>query len=320
MTTEPHQTPEGTAAALGAVVSWGMGPVLVKFIELSGMTLVFWRMWLGALTGIAILALRGRRLTRRTLRLAAPGGVTFAVNLLFFFTAVKHTTVTDAMIISALQPALVFVVVGRLFGEKLSIVDVAWTGVAILGVGGVVAGASAAAGRTLYGDLMAVGALVTWAWYFVASKAARRDLGALEYQAGLMLIGAVVVTPFVFLSHPVLLVRGGGDWLGIWALVCIPGGGHLLMNWAHAHTRLTVSSLLTLLSPIVSSIGAWLLVSERLTIAQLGAMAVVIGALAVVVLRMTRVPAGLSLAPVGVEAVGGNGPEPAGAEVVDRLG
>ena len=220
------------------------------------------------------------------------------MNIVLFFTAMHHTTVTDAMIISALQPALVFVVVGRMFGERLVPRDLVWTAVAIAGVAAVVLGAAAGSGRTLFGDLFAVGALITWAWYFVASKAARRDLGAVEYQAALMLIGAVVVTPIALLTRAPIAIHRSSQWIGLAAVVIVPGGGHFLMNWAHAHTRLTVTSLLTLASPVFSAVGAWMFLHEQLTLVQLAAMAVVVGALATVVRRMT-VSARLAPEPVG---------------------
>ena len=53
---------------------------------------------------------------------------------------------------------------------------------ATAGVAVAVLGSPSAAGRTLYGDMLAAASLIAWAWYFVASKQTRRHLGALEYQ------------------------------------------------------------------------------------------------------------------------------------------
>src|SRR3954452_2975847 len=160
----------GVAAAVAAVFGWGLGPVFVKYIRLSGLTLSFHRLWIGGLIGLGLLAARGGRLTRRSMVIAAPGGIAFALDIVLFFVAVKHTTVADATVISALQPALVFLVVGRLFGERISVGDLVWTAVAIVGVGVVVFGPTGVAGRTLGGDALAAGALLAWTWYFVASK------------------------------------------------------------------------------------------------------------------------------------------------------
>src|ERR1041385_6019656 len=88
------------AAAIAAVTVWGIGPVLIKF-------------WIGAAVFTAALYARGQRLTAAVIRQSVVGGVVFALNLITFFTAVKLTTVTDASVITALQPALLLFVASR---------------------------------------------------------------------------------------------------------------------------------------------------------------------------------------------------------------
>ena len=66
----------------------------------------------------------------------------------------------------------------------------------------------------------------------------------------------------------------------------MPGTGHLLMNWAHRHVRLTVASMAELLAPPVSMIGAVIFVDEPIGRAtQAVGGAVVLAALAAVIGR-----------------------------------
>src|SRR5437879_6338717 len=188
------------SAAVTAVVAWGIGPVLIKFVHLPGLAVAFYRLWMGAAIWLVLLHARGRRLSWDILRRSAPGGAAFGLNVALFFTAVKLTTVNDASIISALQPALVVLVVGRMFGERITRSDLAWSGLALAGVVVVVAAGGSGVGGDVGGDVLAVGALGAWTGYFVASKAARRELGALEYQAGLALVAAVVITPVALVA------------------------------------------------------------------------------------------------------------------------
>ena len=97
----------GTVAAMVAVTSWGIGPVVVKDTDLGGLAVAFYRLSIGAVLTVVILYASGRRLTWRVLKGAVPGGLAFGLDILLFFTAVKWTTVADATVISALQPALV---------------------------------------------------------------------------------------------------------------------------------------------------------------------------------------------------------------------
>jgi drug/metabolite transporter (DMT)-like permease len=269
-------------------VFWGVGGALAKIVPLPGLVLGFHRLWLGAVVMTGLLLVTGGRLSPHHLRLALPGGLAFGLNIAFFFVAVKVTTVANATVISALQPALVLVVVNRLFGERVSATDVAWTLVAIAGVGVVVFGSAGVPEASLRGDALAVLALLAWTWYFVASKRARARLDTLEYQAAISVVGAVVLGPLALLSGQGLAVDDGSVWLGVLALVAVPGAGHLLMNWAHAYAPLVLTSLLTLGMPVISTVVAALALAEPVAALQVAGMAVVIGALAVVVHRSGR--------------------------------
>jgi drug/metabolite transporter (DMT)-like permease len=275
----------GTTAAMVAVVCWGLGNVLVKHIRLTGLSLAFNRLCLGSVVFTAALLVTGGRLSWRTIRLAAPGGVAFGIDVALFFTAIKHTSVADASIITALQPALVFLVAGRLFGEKLTARIVGWTALAIVGVGIAVVGSASGAGRTLEGDLIASASLAAWAWYFVASKQARQQLRTLEYQAGLTIVAALVVAPVALATSHDLVVQNWSTAGWVVVMVVVPGGGHLIMNWAHQYAPITLTSMITLGIPVVGTIGAALLLGEPVTLVQSLGMGVVLVALALILRR-----------------------------------
>ncbi len=278
-------------AVLAAVVAWGLGNVLIKYIRLSGLSIAFNRLWLGAAVFTLLLMAQGGRITWRSLRFALPGGVAFGLDVVLFFTAVKHTSVADASIITALQPALVFLVAGRLFGEKVSGSTLVWTGVAIAGTIVAVLGSSVGAGRTLGGDLIAVASLLAWAWYFIASKQCRRRLGALEYQAALTIVAAVVVSPLALATSHDLIIHDPSTFGWVLVMVVVPGGGHLLMNWAHEYVPIMFASTATLAIPVVATVGAVLLLNEVVSGIQAVGMIVVLIALALI---LRRPPASLA--------------------------
>jgi len=280
----------GMSAALLAVAMWGAGPVMASGIHMPSMTVVFYRLWTGALVTTAVLYARRGRLSWRVVRLSLAGGIAFGINISFFFSALKLTTVANATVISALQPALLFLVAGPLFGEHVRARDVAWTATAIGGVGLVVFGAHSSHGHQLKGDLLAAAALFSWSYYFVASKQARRQLGALEYQTALTIVAAVVATPIALLSGQSLAPGHYDATTWTWLLLIVASGaiGHLSMNYAHAHVRLTVTSLLTLSTPVTSAAGAALFLHEGLSWPQALGMAIVLAALAIVISGRTR--------------------------------
>jgi len=279
-----------TAVAF-AISSWGLGGVLVKALGVGGLTLAFYRLWLGAALMVGILAASGRRVTLASLRAAAPAGLIFGVNVAFAFTSIRHTTVANATLISALQPALVLLVAGPLFGERVTRRDVGWTGVAIAGIAVVIAGAEGSPEWSPFGDTLAFAALITFTAYFLVSKRVRETTGTIELMAVVQLFAAVVVTPIALLAPGGVDRPSAADWLIILSIVFGTGvGAHLVVNWAHRYVDVTVSSLLMLLVPVVASVSAWLFLGESLSPLQVAGSAITLVALLAVV-RGVRAPA-----------------------------
>jgi drug/metabolite transporter (DMT)-like permease len=275
---------EGIAGVVAAVAAWGFGPIFVKLIELPGLALALYRLWLGFAVMVVLMVVSGRRITRAELRAALGAGVLFGINVSFFFTALKHTSVADASLITALAPVLILVVAGPMFGERLKPSDLGLTAVIIGGVVLVVLGSSGGPEWSVFGDLLAVGALVSWAAYFVVSKRAREHLGTIQFQSGVMLGAALVATPVVLLSGTALEAPRGDDWLWLAAFVLLPGAvGHLLMSWSHRYVDVSVSSLIVVAQPVVSTLAAAVVLSESLGVLQVVGGLVVVGAILLVV-------------------------------------
>jgi drug/metabolite transporter (DMT)-like permease len=272
----------GTVATTIAVLVWGLGNVLVKHLSTDGLTLALDRMWIGAAIYVAAHFVLGGKVTWRTLRCSWVGGVTFSLNIALFWVALRHTTVADATVIGALQPALVLLVAGPLFEEKVNASQVVFTVVGIVGVAVAVLFSAPGSGRTWFGDVLAAGALVTFTGYFVASKKAREKLPAMDYQVSLLLVGALVMTPLVLLTGHGAIPRDRVDlgWAALIALV--PGSGHLLVNWAHRSVGIHVTSMLTLGIPIVSIAGATALLGEPLAPVQIVGVAMTVIAVGLV--------------------------------------
>jgi drug/metabolite transporter (DMT)-like permease len=288
-------TPAGFAAAMGASVVWGLGNVIVTYTPLNGLAQATHRFWLGSLLYLVVLYATGGRLSWRSFRIGWPGGVALAGDIAFFFVAVKHTTLADAATIGALQPIVILMFAGALFGERITRRHVVSTVVALVGTAAVILGSSEREDAvSVLGELLAVGSLLSWAWYFIASKTARQRLDTLEYMTVIMIVGTVCVVPIALLTGQL----GGADGTLTWSafgwvvlIVLLPGSGHLLINWAHNHTTITTSSLLTLLIPVLSTIGGALWLDQAVNTTQAAGIAVVIAALAFVIVGDARAAA-----------------------------
>lgn len=272
-------------AGAGAVLLWSLVPTLVKWIELNGLSLAFYRMWFGSAVTIFLLYMRGGRLTRERLRSSIPGGLALAADCSIYFVAVKLTTVTNAVVISSLIPLPLLLVAHWMFAERVKLVDLCWVAAALGGVCLVVYGSSRTLAWSFTGDLLAFVAMLLFAGYFIASKRARQSASALECQSGMMLIGAIAMTPLAVIFGIDLSIDSPAMLLAVLVLALLSSSGHMMMNWAHAHMELWVAATLTSSMPAVAALVALAVFGEPIVPWQVAGIVVVVLAVVKVVVR-----------------------------------
>jgi drug/metabolite transporter (DMT)-like permease len=280
----------GTLSAAVAVLVWGVSSVLIKEVHgVNGVAIATYRLCIGAVLISAVFRLSGGRITWALLRTSFWGAFAFMTDIVLFFSAVQVTSVANATVIGALQPVLLLLLAGPLFGEQPHMTDGLWGLAALGGVALVILGGDGGGANSIHGDLLAVAALVAWTGYFVASKTARTHLTSFEYLTGLSIVAAVLVLPVPFLLGQHLGSPTAKGWALITTIALVNGAlGHFLMNWSHAHIPLVAMSVLTLGIPVVSAITAALFIDEPLVAIQVVGMGVVVAALSVVSVNGAR--------------------------------
>jgi drug/metabolite transporter (DMT)-like permease len=280
----------GLAAAGMAVTLWGTTSVLIKQVDgITPLAVACYRVWLGAAMVTIVHLARGGGISLRLLRQCFLGGLAFAADLILFFYAVNHTSVANASVIGALQPVLVVLVSARLFGEHPVRSEILWGLVAIVGVVLVVMGGDGGRENGTAGNLLAVGALIAWTGYFVATKHARQGLTSLEYIVGMSLVAALLTLPLPLLVPGTLANTDASGWVIVLALTLLNGViAHQLAIWAHGHISLLTMSLMTLAIPVGAAAAGAVFIDEPLTPVQLGGMAVVLASLALVTMASAR--------------------------------
>jgi len=255
-------------AVATAVASWGASSVAIKLTSTTGFVTSFYRLWFAIplLWSIALLVPGMRpRMTAGWLTACCVGGGLFGIHQVFFFNSLKMTSVANVTIIGAVQPALVLLLAGRLFGESVTARGLFWAIVAFVGTTLVVAGSAGLPGWSPVGDVLAVANLLAFTAYFLASKQIRTTVAAFEYVVGMTTVAGVVILMFCLLTGQDLGAPVGRDWLIFAFLAMVPGTlGHFLTNWAHEHTPAFVMSIMFLAVPVLASVGAAVLLGEAL--------------------------------------------------------
>jgi drug/metabolite transporter (DMT)-like permease len=260
-----------------AMLAWGVTGVVAKSVDMGGMALAAYRTATGAVVLFLILNLTGRRLTWRAFRLGAVGGIFLGLDLVLFFSAVKLTTVANATVIGALQPALVILISGPLLHEKVARAAVPWAVAGMFGTLLVIFGASGIPEWSAKGDFLAVLALFAWTGYFIATRMIRGQLGALEYSTVTAIVSAMVAWPAAIAFGQDVSWPTWESWGWILALALAAGiGGHFLMSVSIPHLPLWVSSTMTLSIPVISTATAAIFLDEAVSALQVAGMAVVL--------------------------------------------
>lgn len=271
-------------AVVVAVAAWGVAPLLVRAIDADSATIIFWRVLLALPIAVGAAYATGGGMSVPLMRRAAMTGICFAISIIAGFSSFRETSIANATLIPALQPALILVFASRMFGERRSRAEVLWALVAFFGVAAVVLGAGSD-GASRYGDLLAVANLLVFTVYFLLAKQARTgNVHSWSFLAAVFVWTGVVVTPWAVVSHGGVGTLQGIDWLYVMAIVLLPGMiGHGFMTWAHHYVDVSVTSMLTLANPVVSIVGAWLIFSEALGPLQVAGTVTVLVALGMIV-------------------------------------
>jgi drug/metabolite transporter (DMT)-like permease len=300
-TQQPAPGPEADARELSrgligagiAVCAWSSGTILAKYIDMGSLAIGFYRFAFFGLALVVWMQLRGTPFRLRIIRDSMWGGLALGADIALFFSAVKLTSIVNATIIGSMQPIVVGVIAAKFFGERIGLRNVAWSGVALAGTVVVVATGADNGTTDLRGDLLALGAMLSWSAYFITSKNSKKTMTSTEFTAGTALWTMAICLPLGFLFDQDMSWPTATNW-GWLVLMAATSGliGHAMMNWSLVRIPLWVGSTFTLLIPVFSALLAWIVLGETVTAAQAVAMAVVIGALAVVVRNQSQpVPA-----------------------------
>jgi drug/metabolite transporter (DMT)-like permease len=279
----------GIAAVSLATLIWGIVPLILKRTHMPTIAFASYRLWVGVLLYVVILAIRGWRPSWRTLRTCALGGVFFGADVFLSFTAFKLTSIANATIIGALAPVFIALGAARWFGERVERRDLTFVALAFVGVAAVAIGSAGSPSFDPLGDLAALVSVFSWTGFWLFSKRARASVGAIEYMANVMLVAAAMLTVLGFATGTSMAPPRGMDWVWIVIIAIFAGAvGHSCIAWAHAHVEAWLASLITQCQPVVATVAAWLLLDESLTPLTAAGAGIVLVATAAILVRGAR--------------------------------
>ncbi|MEZ5343772.1 MAG: DMT family transporter [Acidimicrobiales bacterium] len=307
-------SPAIVLSAVGMVaLVWGAGPVVTKLVTAPPLVGAALRFGLSFPVLFTLAAITGHRVTRASLMAAALPGMAFGINMVFVFATVQEAAVAVLSVVVALQPALLLIVAGPIFGERPTQKHVLWTLVGVAATAGVILGAGKELRASWLGLAFSMLAMLTFSVYFVLTRLARtrHNVDPIQWMAGANFWAFVVLIPLVlvFVDRSDIQQFGGYDWLWIALVAYVTGAaGHVLMGWVHGYVEAARSSLYLQSMHIVALGGAWLVHDEPITWIQGVAGLVVLGAVAAVIRIPTATPVPVAPLPLATADSAGRSP------------
>ena len=268
-----------------AVFAWGIGPLLFLAPSISINSVLFYRVLFWPPLLYLIVRRNGAKINDKLFRSVLVPGILFGVSTIFGFTAITTTSVANATIIGNISTAMVLFVAPRFLNEKISKSQVVLAFTSFAGVAAIVFGAGNTGGSSLFGDFLALVNALTWTVYFISSKRRRLDgVDTWQFLFGVSVIQVFVVVPYALLTSNDILQITWRDLGFLIAMTLFSGTiGHSFMLWAQKYVDASVSSLILLLGPVISSAGAWLVYGQQISLVQVIGGAIVLASLAGVV-------------------------------------
>lgn len=280
----------GLASTAGGFWFVSLAPVIVASSAVHGLTMAFWRSWIGAaVLGAVLLARRGFSVA--LLRASAPAGLCFGLSIGMFFWASQLTSIANASLITILQPIPLAVLAFFFFGESLTRIDYAFASVALAGAGVLIVAGDSSGTGDIRGDLLALASILLGAGYFAFAKQVLVSQSVVSFMVGMFVWAGVALTPVVLVSGEAVLAPSSEDWLKVLAVAFLPGIGHVLINFAHGKAPLNVMGLFQLLIPVNATLMALWFLDQSVSALQVVGMVVVIVALGMQALARSRAAA-----------------------------
>jgi len=251
-----------------ATIAVSFAAIFIKCSGAPSIIIAFYRKAFATLLLLPFLFIYGRealsKLSRRQACEIVAAGVALAFHFWLWIESLKHVSVANSVLLVTAHPLLVGALSVRLLGERMESSQWAGMGIALGGIAMITAGDwKTGVGQELIGDLLALLGMVAFAAYLLIGRRLRQRLPTLVYVVPVYGVSALVLLLIVMVMSTPLIGYPAQDWAIFLALAVVCTiGGHTLYNYSLAHVPASLVSVTLLGEPVLSSLFAWLLLSE----------------------------------------------------------
>jgi drug/metabolite transporter (DMT)-like permease len=200
------------------------------------------------------------RLSARDMAKLAGIGLVLAVHFALWVTSIGLTSVANSTVLVTTHPIFVAALSFAILGERPA--KTAFVGACVAFVGVAIMFAGALSGDGLVGNVLALGGALAAGAYIIGGRSERRRLNTGAYCLIVYGFATAFLAPLAFLESG-FAPAAGGDWPIFIVMAAVAGVlGHTMYNYALGRVSAFFVSTSLLGEPILSSIMAWLVLSE----------------------------------------------------------
>tara|TARA_B100000427_G_scaffold329089_1_gene344037 strand:+ start:8579 stop:9463 length:885 start_codon:yes stop_codon:yes gene_type:complete len=239
--------------------------VIKAFPDTSVITFAFWRMFLASIFVFI--------LSYKTISLFVPNkkmelaGIFLGAHFILFFKAVELTSVAEATLLGTTAP--IFTELYNIFYKKKKVVRAVLFGLflAFLG-GGFLISQSTQGEGSLFGNLCAILCSLAMALVLIVGKEVRKSFSVLDYTRWLFFYASFAVLFVSFLAEVSVFSFSWEEFRWFLFLAAVPTViGHNIFYYLIKSLSTTTVAAVPLGEPVVSSVGAFFLFGEPITLA-----------------------------------------------------
>ncbi len=258
---------------ISGILAISTGAVFARLADAPSLVVAAYRVGLASLLLAPIACWKAydelRCLRSKDLKTAFLSGAFLAMHFATWISSIKYTSISNSVVLVSTSPLWVGILAPLLIKEKIKPMTLlsillSFVGCVIIGSGDFSSGGSA-----LWGDFLALMGGVCAAGYLILGKALRQKLSLLVYIA--ICYGSAAIILWIVVLMMGLQISGfSNQTLGaIWGMALISQIiGHSCYNWALRYCSTTLVALGFLGEPVGSTILAYFIFNEQLTLTK----------------------------------------------------
>jgi len=259
---------------VGGIIGVSTGAVFARLADAPALVTAAYRVGLAALILIPLAGWRARdelrRLAAREVRLAVLSGLFLALHFAAWISSLDYTAIANSVVLVNTIPLWVGLLTPLITADRIRKPTIISIGLSVVGGAIIGFGDFATGGQALWGDVLALAGAFSAAIYLLLGRNLRRKLSLLCYVAVCYGSAAVFLWLAVFLLKLPVIGYSTQTVAAFWAMALISQIlGHSSYNWALKWFSTGFIAVALLGEPIGSTILAYIIFDEGLTVLKL---------------------------------------------------